>query len=255
VNPAPCKMTETGKVRTIMINTILFDLDGTVLPMDLHAFMQRYFHEMGIMFHDLIDGELLAKYVLESTGHMVNNLEDRTNEDKFMARFSELIDGDLETYRKRFDAFYDTLFLNVRHTTHQHPAMIGAIKLLKDKGYDVVLATNPLFPMKANRHRIRWAGLSPEDFSYISSFESNRYCKPHPEYYREVLAATGKTPEACMMVGNDALEDMAAGGLGITTYLIEDHLLNMHHVAIKADHRGSYDDFYAFVRALPDANE
>ena len=238
-----------------MINTILFDLDGTVLPMDFHAFMQRYFHEMGTMFHDLIDGELLAKYVLESTRYMVNNTDDRTNEDKFMARFSELIDGDPGTYRKRFDAFYDTLFLNVRHTTHQNPAMIRAIKHVKDKGYDAVLATNPLFPMKANHHRIRWAGLRPEDFSYISSFESNRYCKPHAAYYREVLSAIGKAPEACMMVGNDALEDMAAAGLGITTYLIEDHLLNTHNVDIKADHRGSYEDFYDFVRTLPDLND
>ena len=234
-----------------MINTILFDLDGTVLPMDFDGFMQRYFHEMGKMFHDMIDGRLLAGHIMESTGYMVNNLEDRPNEDKFMERFSELIGGDITAYRKRFDAFYDTLFLNVRQTTQQNDSMIKAIKLLKEKGYNVVLATNPIFPMKANHHRIRWAGLVPDDFSYISSFESNRYCKPNPEYYREVLSEIGKSPDECMMVGNDALEDMAAAKLGIKTYLIEDHMLNLHHVEIKADHRGRYDDFYAFVRALP----
>lgn len=234
-----------------MINTILFDLDGTLLPMDFDAFMKRYFYEMGKMFHDMIDGRLLAGHILESTGYMVNNLEDRRNEEKFMARFSELIDGDLAAYQQRFDAFYDTLFLNVRETTHQNESMIKAIRLLKHKEYNVVLATNPLFPMKANHHRIRWAGLAPGDFSYISSFENNRYCKPYPEYYREVLSGIDRSPEECMMVGNDALEDMAAAKLGIKTYLIEDHLLNPHHVAIKADYRGSYDDFYTFVNALP----
>ncbi|MDD3966957.1 MAG: HAD family hydrolase [Candidatus Neomarinimicrobiota bacterium] len=238
-----------------MINTILFDLDGTVLPMDLDAFMQRYFHEMGKMFHDMIDGRLLAKYVMESTSYMVSNLEDRLNEDKFMARFSQLIGADITVYRKRFDAFYDTLFLNVRETTQQNDSMIKAIRLIKNKGYNAVLATNPLFPMKANHHRIRWAGLSPEDFSYISSFESNRYCKPNPEYYREVLSAIDRTADECMMVGNDALEDLAAAKLGIKTYLIENHLLNPHHAGINADHRGSYEDFYAFVRALPEAQD
>ena len=237
-----------------MINTILFDLDGTVLPMDLNGFMQLYFREMGKMFQDMIDGRLLAKHIMESTAHMVKNLEDRTNEDVFMTRFSELIDGDIDVYKKRFDEFYDTLFLNVRQTTHQNDSMIKAIKLLKDKGYNIVLATNPLFPMKANHHRIEWAGLVPNDFSYISSFEGNKYCKPNLEYYQEVLSAINRLPNECMMVGNDVLEDMVAAKLGIKTYLIEDHMLNTHDVEIKADHRGMYDDFYIFVQTMPNLN-
>lgn len=237
-----------------MINTILFDLDGTVLPMDFNQFMQRYFYEMGKMFHDRIDGKLLAEYIMDATGYTVKNLEDRTNEDVFMERFSELVGEDIDIYKEGFDKFYDTLFLDVQQATGQNDAMIDAIKLLKDKGYDVVLATNPIFPMKANHHRIRWAGLAPEDFSYISSFESNKYCKPNLEYYREVLSGINKTPEECMMVGNDALEDLIAAKLGIETYLIEDHLLNNYHVEIKADHRGRYDDFHAFVQVLPDLN-
>jgi len=237
-----------------MINTILFDLDATVLPMDQNEFVQLYFHEMGKMFHDMIDGKLLAKYIMDSTAHMVKNLEDRTNEDIFMTRFSELVDGDLNVYRKRFDEFYDTRFLNVQQSTHQNDTMIKAIKLLKDKGYDIVLATNPLFPMKANHHRINWAGLKPDDFNYISSFESNKYCKPNLEYYREVLSAINRSPGECMMVGNDALEDMIAGKLGIKTYLIENYMINNHDVEVKADHRGLYDDFYAFVQMLADLN-
>jgi len=238
----------------MMINTILLDLDGTVLPMEMDEFIQKYFYEMGIMFHDLIDGRVLAGYVMDSTEHMVKNLEDRTNEDVFFTRFKELIDGDLEVYKARFDEFYDTRFLNVKSTTHQSDPMVKAIRLLKKKGYDVVLATNPLFPMKANHHRIKWAGLEPEDFSYISSLEKNKYCKPHLEYYREVLDAIDKAPEDCMMVGNDALEDMIAGKLGIKTYLIEDHLLNKHNVEIKADYRGRYEEFYLFAKQLPDLN-
>ena len=239
----------------IMLNTILFDLDATLLPMEMDEFVQKYFHEMGVMFHDLIDGKLLAKYVMECTELMVKNTEDRRNEEVFFTRFSELIDGDLVVYQARFDEFYDTRFLNVRSCTHQNESMIKAVKLFQEKGYDLVLATNPLFPMKANHHRIRWAGLSPDDFSYIASFESNTYCKPNLDYYREILTAINKSPEDCMMVGNDALEDMVAGNLGIKTFLVEDYLLNKHHVEIKADHRGLYDDFYAFVERLTDLGE
>lgn len=234
------------------INTILFDLDATVLPMNMDTFVQKYFHEMAKMFHDLIDGRLLAKYVMECTELMVKNTEDRRNEEVFYTHFAELIDGDLAVYQARFDEFYDTLFLNAQTCTQQNEDMIKSIKLLQKKGYTLVLATNPLFPMKANHHRIRWAGLTPEDFSYISSIEKNHYCKPNLEYYSEVLTEINKLPEECIMVGNDALEDMISGKLGIKTYLIEDHLLNTYSVKIKADHRGRYNDFYAFVHTLPD---
>jgi FMN phosphatase YigB (HAD superfamily) len=223
--------------------------------MDMDEFVQKYFHEMGKMFHDLIDGRVLAKHVMECTELMVKNGEDRRNENVFFTRFSELVDGDLAVYQARFDEFYDTRFLNARSATHQSEFMIKAVKLLQDKGYELVLATNPLFPIKANHHRIHWAGLSPDDFSYISSFESNKYCKPNLEYYREVLSGIDRSAEECMMVGNDALEDMVAAKLGIKTYLIEDHLLNKHNVEIKADHRGRYEDFYVFVQALPDLGE
>ena len=238
-----------------MLNTILFDLDATLLPMNMDEFIQKYFHEMAKMFHDLIDGNLLAKYIMESTECMIKNTEDRRNEEVFFERFSELINGDLAVFQTRFDEFYDTGFLNVRLSTHQNESMIKAVNLLQDKGYTLVLATNPLFPMKANHHRINWAGLSPDDFSYISSFENNKYCKPNLDYYREVLSEINRTAEECMMVGNDALEDMVAAKLGIKTYLIEDHMLNKHNVEIKADHRGWSNDFYTFVKALPDLRE
>ncbi len=238
-----------------MLNTILFDLDATLLPMNMDEFIQKYFHEMAKMFHDLIDGNLLAKYIMESTECMIKNTEDRRNEEVFFDRFSELINGDLAVFQTRFDEFYDTGFLNVRLSTHQNESMIKAVNLLQDKGYTLVLATNPLFPMKANHHRINWAGLSPDDFSYISSFENNKYCKPNLDYYREVLSEINRTAEECMMVGNDALEDMVAAKLGIKTYLIEDHMLNKHNVEIKADHRGWSNDFYTFVKALPDLRE
>ncbi|MFA6617862.1 MAG: HAD family hydrolase [Candidatus Neomarinimicrobiota bacterium] len=234
-----------------MLNTILLDLDATVLPMDMDTFVQKYFHEMGKMFHDLIDGRVLAKHVMECTEYMVKNLEDRRNEEVFFTRFAELVDGDIAIYQSRFDEFYDTGFLNAQVATHQSEAMLKAVKLLQEKGYNLVLATNPLFPMKANHHRIRWAGLSPDDFTYISSIENNHYCKPNLEYYREVLSAINKSPEDCMMVGNDALEDMIAAKLGIKTYLIDDHLLNKYNVEIVADERGSYEDFLAFVEEFP----
>lgn len=234
-----------------MINTVLFDLDATVLPMDMDTFIQAYFHEMGKYFHDLIDGRLLAKHVMESTEVMVKNTKARRNEEVFFEHFETLINGDVKVYQDRFDSFYDAGFLNAQAATQKSELMVKAVKLLQQKGYTLVLATNPLFPMKANHHRVRWAGLSPDDFIYISSIENNNYCKPNLDYYREVLAAINKTPDECMMVGNDVIEDLIVAKLGVKTWLIEDHLLNKHGVEIEADGQGSYGEFLSFVESLP----
>ena len=161
-----------------MINTILFDLDGTILPMDLEKFLYSYFKNLAIHLKDYINPNILTDIMMECTNLMISNTKSIPNQDVFMSRFDELVDGDIEMYKAEFSNFYDNLFQEVKSTTWKNPNIIESIKILKEKGYKVVIATNPLFPMKANHHRIRWAGLDPTDFSYISSYEENSYCKP-----------------------------------------------------------------------------
>lgn len=234
------------------INTIIFDLDGTLLPMDIEKFMKIYFEEMGKHFVDLINPKELVENVWASTKAMVTNLDDKTNEEIFMDDFSKRIDGSLDAYTERFDEFYDTKFLKTRDAVSENEIVKESINLLKQKGYTLAIATNPLFPKKAISHRIKWAGLSENDFSYITNYENNHFCKPQIKFYEEVLKDTGKNPEECMMVGNDVKEDLAAGKLGIKTYLINDHILHNTDDEIVADYIGEYKDFYDFVVNLPD---
>lgn len=235
-----------------MINTILIDLDGTVLPMDNDLFIKLYFGEMSKAFHDIEDSKRLVQNVWKSTDAMVRNNGQKTNEEVFMETYGQLIDGDLEIHKSRFDAFYEEGFLKVQPSTKENKIMKDSIRILKEKGYQVVLATNPIFPLRANEHRIRWAGLLPEDFSYISHFEKNHYCKPNLKYYEEVLSEIGKTPQECMMVGNDVQEDMIVKQLGMTTFLLEDHIIHRVDEAIIVDYRGNYEAFHKFVTELPE---
>ena len=237
-----------------MRDTFLFDLDGTLLPMDFDKFMELYFHNLGKHFYGKIDPRLLAKYIMDATNHMVLTKNGETNEEKFMTEFEKLIGSDIQEYRDHFDVFYDTLFENVKESTHQNKAMIDSVSLLKEKGYKVVIATNPLFPLKANYHRIRWAGFHQDDFDYISSFEENKYTKPHLEYYQEVLESINKEPRECYMVGNDVFDDLPAKKLGLETYLITDCLLNKNNLEVDTNYQGKYDDFYQFVLNLKPIN-
>lgn len=233
-----------------MLNTIIFDLDGTLLSMDMENFMNIYFKEMGMAFHDMIEPKRLVDNVWKATNVMVSNIEHRTNEEVFMDKFQTLIDGDLETYLQRFDEFYDKGFLKTKAAVASVPTIIEAVKNLKSKGYDVIVATNPLFPRKAILHRLAWAGFKEEDFSYITCYENNHYCKPQIQFYEEVLLQNGKTAEQCMMVGNDVEEDLIAGKLGMQTYLITNQIIRRTEEPICCTHQGTYDDFLSFVQEL-----
>ena len=233
-----------------MIDTILFDLDGTVLPMDIDKFMKLYMYNLGVFFKDKIDPKLLAESIMKSTEVMVRDTSNKKNEDVFMDYFDTLVDGDIEEYKTMFLQFYETMFDNVQASTSKNEYMRKSVDLLKEKGYKIVLATNPLFPLVANHHRIQWAGFKPEEFEYISCFEQNTFCKPHIEYYQEVLYEIQKKPEQCMMIGNDVFDDLPVRKLGVQTYLIKEHLLNKYNQDYETDYEGTYEEFYKFVCGL-----
>lgn len=81
---------------------------------------------------------------------------------------------------------------------------------------------NPIFPAVATESRIRWAGLAPETFAWYTTYENIGYCKPNPDYYREILRYLDCRAEDCLMVGNDVEEDMmaaqAAGAVGLSAH-------------------------------------
>lgn len=233
-----------------MLNTFIFDLDGTLLPLDMDNFMHIYFKEMGIAFHDMIEPKRLVENVWKATNVMVNNTEYRTNEEVFMEKFKTLIDADLDTYKQRFDEFYDKGFLKTKSAVSYMPLIVEAVELLKQKGYQTVLATNPLFPRKAIIHRLQWAGFKEEDFSYITCYENNHYCKPQIQFYQEVLEEAGKKAEECMMVGNDVEEDLVAGDLGMRTYLITNNIIKRTEDEVCCTYQGTYEDFLRFAQEI-----
>lgn len=236
------------------INTIMFDLDGTLLSIDMTEFETIYYKSLSQSFKDIVSPENFMKILFVSMKTMVENTEDRTNEDVFMEAMKSMVKDDFHLYEQKFNHYYDHDFSVLREAVTVRPEMTRATDLLKEKGYELIIATNPLFPQKANEKRIEWSGVNRAHFTYVSSLEKNHYTKPNVAYYEEVLKSIDKTPEECMMVGNDALEDLAAGKIGITTYLITDHLLNRYDVDVVADYEGNYGDFLNFAKNMPSLN-
>ena len=124
------------------------------------------------------------------------------------------------------------------------------LQQVKAQGLRVALATNPIFPAVATENRIRWAGLQPEDFELYTTYENSDCCKPNPLYYQRITEKLGVAPEACLMVGNDAMEDLAAAQLGMQVFLLTPCLINKTGVDISTIPHGDYADLMAFLKAL-----
>ena len=208
-----------------MIDTILFDLDGTLLPMDNDVFTKGYFKGLAAELMPCgYAAEPLVGAVWRGTAAMVKNDGTETNDKRFWDTFAGEMGEEVLQLRPVFDGFYANEFHGAKAACGENPLARRAIDGLKAKGYDVVLATNPIFPLVGVETRLSWVGLRPEDFSYITAYENSTTCKPNPAYYAEILRKTGKRPQECLMVGNDATEDTAALEQGIPVSVSYTHL-------------------------------
>ncbi len=237
-----------------MINTILFDLDGTLLPISSEQFEKIYFGGLSSHFTDMYPPEAFFKLIWDATIVMMMDTTERTNEEVFMNALGNVVNEKLTEMQRRFEIFYQSDFDKLKAAVIESTEMKEAVTLLKQKGYTLVIATNPLFPKIAIEKRISWTGMNREDFSYVTSFEDNHYCKPQPKFFEEILSGIKKKPEECLMVGNDAQEDMVAKVVGIQTYLITNHLIHRKDKPMVADSIGDYRDFLLYVQSLPRLN-
>ena len=234
------------------MKNVLFDLDGTLLPMDVDVFTKKYIGSIvEFMYKHNRDGQLIAKAVYAGVVAMGTNTGTMTNEDAFWNAFKKESGIEKKDIEDDFMEYYETVFDSVDAGV-QSENMIESIKVLKEKGYKLYLATNPLFPSIATQKRIKWAGLNIEDFEIVTTYEDSHYCKPNTAYYQEVIDRCKLDIKECMMVGNDVKEDGIVETMGIPVYLVNDYLLNKYNLDINVSHYGSSSDFLAFVKQLPE---
>ena len=235
-----------------MIKNILFDLDGTLLPMDMEKFTRGYFKRLVAKAAPRgYEPEKLIKSVWAGTAAMVKNNGEITNEEAFWNKFSEIYgDEKAAADKPMFDEYYRKEFSDVKADCGFNPAAAETVAALKAKGFSLVLATNPIFPAAATESRIEWAGLDKTDFLLYTTYGNSHYCKPNPKYYEEILAKLNMKAEECLMVGNDVTEDMVAQTLGMKVFLLTDCLLNKENRDISVYPHGGFSELIRFVDGI-----
>ena len=90
---------------------ILFDLDGTLLPMDLDQFTEGYFHLLAQTAAPYgYREETLVPALWKGVGAMVKNQGNRSNCEAFWETFAQVLGPQVYDHIPIFDAFYATEF-------------------------------------------------------------------------------------------------------------------------------------------------
>ena len=230
---------------------ILFDLDGTLLPMDNDYFLKGYFHllaQVGIdcgykeaVFLDAMNQGVYAA---------VTNDGSCTNEKRFWKTAAKLLGKELHDHKDKFEWFYHNDFHQARRFTEPTGMAKQAVELARTKAEKLVLATSPLFPTAGIYSRMEWAGLRPDQFDWITDYSNSCTCKPNPQYYKEIADKLKLDTKKCLMIGNNVQEDMmAASSVGMDVFLVTDCLIN--RTGEEVDYpQGSFEAMMEFLKKL-----
>ena len=204
------------------VEAILFDLDNTLIFFDEKEFYETYVYKLSQHFDDLLPLPEFAQKLMQSTQLMTNNDGQQDNATFFINEFSKGLQIDKNEVWKRFNDFYNTEFVQFSNLMQAKPEVYDIIINLQNMGFKLVIASNPMLPESVQQLRLKWAGLENVKFDLITHVKNSTYCKPNINYYKEICLKIEVDPRNCLMVGNDAFNDMIAAKIGMKTFFVSD---------------------------------
>jgi FMN phosphatase YigB (HAD superfamily) len=224
--------------------TLLLDLDGTLLDIEVSFFFGPMVEAMHVLFRDTLDMDRFRKGLFGGTeAIMVQPRSDgETNRDGFNRTFADLTGMQIPEIVHRFQRFYNEVFPTLSRFGKPIAGASDFLARASEEGYTLCLATNPIFPASAVLERVRWSGVDPGLFPFIPGLENMSTCKPNLDYYLDLASRLDVDPSDCLMVGNDVQQDLAASKAGMGTFLVEGHVIDRGISDIEPDARGSLED-------------
>lgn len=201
---------------------VLFDLDDTLLENDIQPFVQRYFTLLATTLADSTPKELFLRAMqLAVQAMLTKQLPAGTLQNTFDEVFYPALGVSKVDLAGKIEEFYRTEYPRLQPLTRQKPDAIQLVKDVIGRGWQVVVATNPLFPRTAIEQRLEWAGMPVNQFPFalVTTYENSHFCKPNPAYYAEILALLRWPQIPAVMIGNSLQDDiLPAEQLGMPTY-------------------------------------
>jgi len=234
---------------TVNFNAILFDLDGTLLQVEMRQFIPRYVAGFHNFCRDLVEFERLQQVMRSGIRLLLETVDGaRSNEDRLFAFVAASLELDEKLLRERFTRFRLNGFEELSDVVRPIAEAPSLLEHCRRAGIPLVLATNPVFPRSLIEARCHWAGIDLDHFDHLTCFENSRHCKPQPGYFLDIAAEVKVEPETCLMVGNDTSHDLAATEAGMTTWLVDSFLLERKGPTWEPDYRGNHRQLLSYLR-------
>ena len=227
-----------------LIRAILFDLDGTLLDLTMADFLPHYFRRLAARVAHILPPEDFVDHLMQATSVMQANDGRDTNQEVFAEAFFPVAGQSREALEPVFLDFYQRDFPALQVFSRRKPAASRVVQAAFDQGYQVAITTNPLFPELAIRHRLAWAGVDGFPYDLVTTYENSRACKPNLHYFEEVARKLGQEPEACLMVGDEDM-DMVAAHIGCPTFLVPGPATALAEDTPAPTYRGSLADLFS----------
>ena len=205
-----------------MLKAVLFDLDNTLVLFDEPAFYERYFASIYRSFADIFPPEEFRSRLLRATMALRRNGGEVSNRRFFLDAFTEGCGHLVTELWRRFMKFYEDEYDKIDVEVNVPDGLYDGISGLQQRGLKLVVASNPIFPLMVQQKRMAWAGIDRFKFDLVTHIENMSFVKPRLEYYLQICEKIDAVPGECLMVGNDAINDMVAGMTGMKTYLTTD---------------------------------
>jgi FMN phosphatase YigB (HAD superfamily) len=204
------------------ITTLLVDLDGTLLAN----------HDLALSFDFATKAIYSLRKMTGSTSKAIKTLlalkseldepkkkATATTAERLVEVFSERLEMPAAEARKLLRKIISLIFPKLEK--HFYPVP-GAKEFLEwaQQHYTLILATTPVWSMEIIHLRIKWAGLDPKMFKFITDANTMHAIKPSPKYYQQILDLKKLNAEECVLIGNDFKMDLPATKIGIVTYII-----------------------------------
>jgi FMN phosphatase YigB (HAD superfamily) len=232
------------------IQAVFFDLDGTLIEVDMYRFVPMYLERLSAQLPESISAQKAIRAMHRSVSAMFANKDaDKTLEQVLFEVLDEDLDIAPDTYLASLEAFLREDLDDLRPLVAAHGLSASLVDVVLDRGWQVVLATNPIFPMSIIDARLNWGELDKGKFHHVTAYENAHFCKPDPLFFTEILDDMQIKPQHCLMVGNDPLHDLSAGQIGMQTCLLTPWRIARADAPFAPDWQGSHQDLLLLLQS------
>jgi len=222
------------------LKAILFDLDGTLIDVDLNQFIPGYLKLFSNSVAHLIPAKKMVPAILKASEFVNSNDGKIPNEEVFSNAFFPVEGYEQDELQPLFTKFYEEDFKKLQKFTIKKPEARKVIQTAFNKDYKVVIATTPVFPLTAIEQRLEWAGIKDFPYDLITSIENSCATKPNLLYYQLIFKYLNLSAKECMMVGDED-KDMVCAKLGSQTFLVNSSNTNLSAETPEPTYRGKLE--------------